>query len=649
MISAKDLTAQIDVIRTYAASETRITELDPIPGVHSFYPDLLLPSEGAPLILLVVPLSSPDALIRTALELAEDPGIALLIAAPRHELRNRAYAAQAPPGVADSVPRILLRAADRSEWFVSVPGLNAPLWIIQAIRDSSAFTLSAARINLSHLGFGRLDPELELLLQADVPAVRLDLDDRSTAVDRTGEIANTLRRIGEVQTDGSVRREDRSFLMLPGPGLPILPEAVLVWSIVAIAVAMISYAGARPRRVRRYATAIRHQFALLLLLFLILWLSLVAANLSLRLLLRLPNVADRALMLIFGKLALGLIILASLFRILHPRIGRPSTAFTGAAILFLVLGAVVSALFALPIGAYFVLMTIFGFLFSLTPRPPVKAIALLLTLLPALYLVLSIASIADIVIVRAFLTPPVYREILIAIFLYPVLLMFFRLDILTREIPLLVVTSMVSLVGLALIAASIITATLEPTEVPVHIRESYAGLDTGEMLLSASTPLSDTVRLTLPDDTTILCDRIPCSRDIPPRAIPFDIRIDRSRILDRTGIVWRVDFDGSPRSMQIRIDSNRDVQLYASDIPSRINPVGSSARRFLLVPGLFPPDPVAGEIVVRTDGEPTRLTITVAAEFEQAPVAVVGDRYETRLMSYVATWSDSRDIQIESP
>ena len=646
-ISADALAAQLDSVYAYAGSDTSVLELDSIPGVHSFYPDLLLPSENAPQVLLVVPLSAPEELLRLALTLSDNPAAALLVAAPRHELRNRAYSALAPSGIADSVPRVLLRTARRSEWIVSVPGSNAPLWIVQAIRESSDISLSAARLNLAHLNFGRLDPELELLLQAGIPAVRLDLNPEEIDPDRSDGISRTLRSIGTVGTESAIRREDRSFFVVPGNRSPILSESILVWSIAAVAIAMIAYAGAKPRRVRRYGTAIRHQFGLLILLFLILWLSLVAANLALRLLLRLPNVSDRALILIFGKLTLGFIVLASLFRILHPRIGRPSTAFTGAAILFLVLGAVVSALFSLPIGAYFVLMTIFGFLFSLTPRPPVKAAALLCTLLPGLYLVLSIASIADTALVRAFLTPPVYREVLIAIFLYPVLLMFFRLDILTRELPLLAVTTMVSIVGVALIAATIITVSLEATELNVSIRESYTQLDTGEVVLSASNVLPGSVTFAVNNETTLLCERMPCTRDVPRRPTPFEISIERSRLLDRTGIAWRVDFAAPPRSMQIRIDSDRDIQLYASDIPSRINPVGAGARRFLLVPGLYPPDPASGEIVVRTDGAPTRITITVAAEFEQERAVVSSDRYEVTTASHLASWSDSRDIEID--
>lgn len=648
-LTGEILNDHLAIVRTTIEGERRSIELTTLPDEHSFYPDILIPSETAPRVLLVVPFSVPEELLTAVLELRNDPSVAILVVAPRREIRNRASAALAPPGVADSVPRVLIRAGEQSEWFVSVPGNNAPLWLVRSIRNAKAIPLSAARLNISYLGFGRPDPELRLLLESRIPAARLDLAYTGIDEERAPDLVNAIRHIGTMGVDPANRAEDRSFLILPIPRIPILSEPVLVWSIVVVAVGMIVYAVARPRQIHRYGRAIRYQVWLLLLLFLILWLSLVAANLALRLLLRIPTVADRPLILAVGKLAVGLIVLALLFRVLHPRLRRPSTAFTGAAILFLVLGAVVSALFSLPLGVYFVLMTMFGFLFSLTPRLPLKALALLLATLPGVYLILSLISIADAGMTRAFLTPPVYREIYTAIFVYPILLMFFRLEILTREIPLLVVTTMLSLVGLAIIIATVITTSKDAATLRVTLRESYTGPDTGEVTLASSSQLVNPIEVELPGDSAILCDQAPCTREVPDRIVPFEITIERSQLLDRTGISWSVAFDEAARSMQVRVDSDRDVQLYASDIPSRINAVGSTARRFLLLPGLYPPNPVGGEVVVRTDGQPTRLTVTVSAEFEQEGVLLRSEGQEVILVSHVATWSESSEVEIDAP
>ncbi len=637
-LAATELTAIADLVFQEADPAREAALLNVERGAHLYLQDILVPALTPPRLLLVVPLALGMDTVSRALALLADPSIAILFSAPRHDVADRSAPSLSPPGIGEEVPRIILGSGPRAEWRVAVPNRVAPIWLVRELRSAPEVALSPGRVNAALLGFGQVDPELRALLEAGLPAARLTIDER--------ELATTLLAVG--RTDIADRPGDRSYLVLPGGRSAIISEPLLVWSIATVAIGMLLFGIARPRRVHRYVMAIRHQAGLLILLFVILLVSLVLSNLVLRPLLRLPNVAGQTALLAIGKLTTGLIILATLFRVLHPRVGRASTAFTGAAIMFLVLSAIVSALFSLPAGAFFVAMTIFGFLFSLTARPGVKAIAFVLTLLPGIYLVVSLTIIADIAMTEALLTPPLIREIVTAVFLFPVLLMFFRLEILTPEVPILVVTTMLSLVGVAVIVATIVTGALESPTARLEVRETYPEGQSGEVSISSSIALGDEFVVMPQGMDEIRCDGSPCERPIEATAVPFSIEIERSSLLDRDAIRWRVDFEREARSMQIRIDTDSDVQLYASDIPSLINPIGTTARQFLLFPGPYPPPTSTGEFVVRASGAETRLVITVSAEFWRDGTRASSETAQIEIIDHAARWSATAVTTVEA-
>jgi hypothetical protein len=606
---------------------------------HRFYPDILIPSADVPELLIVADLTVDTELFR-ALALLESPSTAILFLAPRTSVSEAASVAVAPIGIPNRVPRIIVGTADTTEWIVGVPGTITPLWLARTLRSVENVRLSSGRLNAAYLGFGRSDALLGPLLDANLAAARLDLD-------QPDRLQSIIDAVHASLPSGESRPRDRSYLMIPGRRSPILSEPLLVWSLAVVAIGLLLFAVARPRRVKRYVTAIGHQAGLIIVLFLLLLVSLMASNLVLRVLLRIPQIADETLLLALGKLATGLIVLALLFRAIHPRVGRPSTAFTGAAILFLVMGSIVSAVFSIPVSAFFVLMTLFGFLFSLSAYPPIKAVFFLLTLIPGLYLLFGFTALADSAMTRALLTPPIWREILTAIFVFPILLMFFRLDIITPQLPLLVVVAMLATVGLALISATMITVAAQPREVRITVEERRVADSSPEVVITSDVAFDGIVSVSLPDGEILSCDRSPCVRERSGRDAPFSLQLSRSSLLDRDAIDWRIEVaDRGARTYQIRIDADQEIQLYASDVPSQLNPVGSTARRFLLTPGPYPPDPYTGSVVVRGGETPVRVVVTVTAEFPGTGVDILGSSDRVSLDSYAVYWSETETIEV---
>jgi hypothetical protein len=158
---------------------------------------------------------------------------------------------------------------------------------------------------------------------------------------------------------------------------------------------------------------------------------------------------------------------------------------------------------------------------------------------------------------RRFFARPFSRELLTAVLLFPLLLMFFRLEALTPRVPLLAVMVMVSLISLAFITATIIVEARGTETVTLDVRELFPLEEdrgtvqiptVGEISVRADGRFDGSVRLRLPrTEEVVECSSLPCVQVItagsPP---PLSLGTDFTTILDRNSVRWRVAFATDP-------------------------------------------------------------------------------------------------------
>ena len=567
---------------------------------HSHYRDLLRPSASPSEIVVVVDLGS---------QLLEDrewirrlpPSVAVLVSAPRRDSRDAARIAGALDATASTAPRIYLSAGPRSEWSLAVPGAVAPLWLTSSIMAASPLPVRRADLNAARLGFGREDPLLSTALASDQAAARL-------RVRSSEEIGVALTALpGQLRAlDGAQRRDARNYLVVPLQRDLIIPEAVLVWSIVVITGLVLGYAVARPRRIYRYVRAIGHNLGATVGLFAVLVVSQIVANLVIRLILRVPLIEPDPLALAAGKLSIGVLVLALLYPLLHIRLRRASAVYSGTSLFLMIVGALVAGSSSIILGAFFVVTFVCGFIFSLVRPAALKSLALLAALAPGAYLLLALASVADARMAAELLTPAILRELVTAVIFLPLLLMFFRLEAITPRIPLLPSMVMISLITLALVAATILNGVGDPPPVAVRGEERVAAeagatrvelraLDPGLPAISGRA-----LRLRAPGGRQLICDALPCRETLAARPSPFNLRLEQEQALDRSGIDLFVGFAEPAEELTLIIESSLPVQLYASDLPME-QAVGTTGSRFVSALGPMPPASVSGTFVLRRD------------------------------------------------
>ncbi|MEX2442332.1 MAG: hypothetical protein WD492_01915 [Alkalispirochaeta sp.] len=628
----------------------REVELTNTRGGHSFYPDLFGSATPDPRAILVVDTTDRFPLDADFLSKIPD-SMGVLIVAPRRSPDAVGQVAAALPDMGPDMPRIFLGAAGIDEWRLSVPGEVAPVWLAEAVATKNPVDISLAQLNAARLGFGREDPVLFAALELNLPAARLATTSLEPVLPALAALARTLEQSGT-----ETRRKDTNYLIIPLGEPFIISEVFLVWSIVITGALLLLYAVNRPRRVHRYLRAISHNILAILGLFVVLTASLVASNLVLRLIATIPGTSPAPLVVAAGKFAVGFLVLAFLYPLLHIRLRRSSAVYSGAALLLLLVGAVVSGAVSVILGAFFVVTFVFGFLFSISRPAWLKALLLLCAATPLLYLVIALAAVADTSMADALLRPPPLREGITAVMVLPLLLMFFRLEALTPRIPLLPIMVMVSVVGLALVSATIIEdargVTVSDLSVTAHVPSSSgAG---GQLTVNADLSPASPVAIRLPTGTTISCTTIPCTRAFAPGAAPVRFTVNQSTALDRTSIDWTVEYAVHAEELQMLIESEAPIQLYASSLPT-VQTIGTTARRFEIRPGPFPPETVSGTIILRRAGsgtkEPTAVTLRVVSVFDQTARAQVVDDPETpasrRIASYRTRWVLTEREEIE--
>ena len=592
---------------------------------HSFYPDLLLRATTRPSVLIVVERTDPrPALAQLLADIPESA--ALLVTAPRNDSFVPARVATALPELPADIPRVFLSLGEIDEWRLSVPGAMAPVWLARTIAETNPLPISLAQLNAAHLGFGRRDGNLDMALARGYAAARLETRDQDTARAALDALVAALQTL----PPASIRSQERNYLIVPSDGVVlggpvVLSEQVLVWSIVVTFVLLLLYAVNRPKRVQRYLRAIRHNLAPILGIFLVLVFSLMTGNLALRALAGIERLNPHPLLLAAGKFSIGFILLGLLYPLLHIRLRRASAVYSGASLALLLMGAFVSGAVSLIFGTFFVATFVLGFLFSLARPAWLKALALAAALSPVVYLLIALAAVADTSMAEALLRPPFWRELVTAVLLLPLLLMFFRLEALTPRVPLLVVLVMVSTIGLALVAATIISELQQARTIPVVIRETYpdsaavapsGAPDTGEVTMiganGESAPVA--VVLTAAGQAIAQCDNLPCTRQIVAPAPPATLSGAVSTALDRYTLDWAVAFSEPIDRFRLHIQTDVPVQLYASDLPSE-QPLGSTGQQFTVVPGPFPPERWRSTVVLRRSEEDLgRITLRITTD-----------------------------------
>ncbi|HKK47584.1 MAG TPA: hypothetical protein VJ932_00710, partial [Alkalispirochaeta sp.] len=614
----------------------RTVELTNTRSGHSFYPDLFGSATPDPEAILVV--DPTDRFPVDASFLSRMPeSVAVLIVGPRHAPEALGLVAAALPDVSRAVPRIFLGRAAVNEWRVSVPGDVAPTWLAGAVADDNPVDVSLAQLNAARLGFGLEDPVLRTAMDGDIPAARLavtSLDPVIPALDAMVRNVST----GSVQR----RREDTNYLIVPLEEPFVVAEVYLVWSVVITGGLLLLYAVNRPRRVARYLRAIRHNLLAIAGLFLVLSASLIASNLVLRLVDSIPGTSPPPLVVAAGKFTVGFLVLAALYPLLHIRLRRSSAVYSGAALFLLLVGAVVSGAVSVILGSFFVVAFVFGFLFSIARQAWVKALCLLAATAPLVYLLIALAAVADPAMADALLRPPPQREGLTAVMLLPLLLMFFRLEALTPRLPLVPIMVMLSLIGLALVSATIIVDLRSASTVDLSITARVpATADAGgELTVNANLPLTSPVTVQLPSRATISCETIPCTRTFDPEEPPVRLDVEQSSALDRTSFRWSVEYTSPAEELQLLIESDTPIQLYASTLPA-VQAIGTTSRRFEIRPGPFPPNTSAGTIILRHPSpqeEPTAVTIRVVSVFDETDHAGITEQMASsdhaQLLSY---------------
>jgi hypothetical protein len=624
---------------------------------HSYYPDYLGTGVTNPQLLLIVEADSP-VLDDPALAGAIPPSVALLLVAPRRAPDAAAQVATAVPEVGPGVPRVFLTRGSRDEWRLSVAGHAAPAWFARAITLSGSHPVSLAQLNAARLGFGRRDPNLRTALTRGMVAARLEVTGPASLREALTAAEGALL---ESQRAGRAEVET-NYLILPAPDPVILSEQALVWSIIFTVSILLLRAVSRPKRVHLYVRAIRHNVLPLMGLFAALVLSLMAANLALRAIAGIEGVSPDPLLLAGGKLTLGFLVLSALYPFLHIRLRRSSAVYSGASLLLLLWSALFAGAASVIFGAFFVIAFFFGFLFSLARRPWLKAIALVAALLPGGYLLFALAAVSDPSMAEALLRPPFSRELLTAVLLFPLLLMFFRLEALTPRVPLLAVMVMVSLISLAFITATIIVEARGTETVTLDVRELFPLEEdrgtvqiptVGEISVRADGRFDGSVRLRLPrTEEVVECSSLPCVQVItagsPP---PLSLGTDFTTILDRNSVRWRVAFATDPgqtvTDVRFLVTTDQPMQLYSADLPT-IQATGSIGRRFEVVPGPHPPAEVSGAVILRRPETPAApssagaVTVTIEAIAEFTSTAAGGQRPD----GAVVTGAPGTEVQL---
>jgi|GEM_PF-1809153 len=588
---------------------------------HSWYPDIIVHAKGSTEIVLVLPLETVTPAVIEVLPYLPDQ-VETVIVAPRSDRIRTAEVVRNLRNPDDQTAVVYRFPGEESRWQLAVEGRVTPVWLAQAVTRTDILPFSTVLVNTARLGLGRREPILKAALDNGQVALGLNLADDRLLPDVLAALTDAIA-LSPVRPNRPV---EQNYLIAPltigGAPNVIIPESTLIWSITAVATLMVLVALARPRRIRLYALAIRHNFLLFTGVFLLLSIILISGNLIIRLLATRISLTSVALPLVIGKYSVGLILLTLLHPLLHGRFRRSSTVYTGAALLLLMVGSAIASVFSLILGVFFVIALVAGFLFSLSHNALLKTLFLAMAVLPGVYLLVSVTPVADQQTIHSLLIPALGRELVTAAFLLPPVLMFFRLDILVRKFPVLPVFGMVAGVVLAIAAAAVINTVTSVSDSTVRVLAQFpedpsamTGSIPEDGLITVIGIIDDgEVQVSYNDRSVLRCTTPPCSTTVPTETPPLRLSVQTGRALDRYTIRYSVKYSTPAVAVDIAVHTDHPVQLYAAAMPADVPP-GDTVSHILFQPGPFPPKTHSGTVVLRDVPEGTRVTVEIHARF----------------------------------
>lgn len=590
---------------------------------HSFYPSFLIGPAETAAVLLVIGIDAPDHVWSTALRLADEFAV-IVVGAPDNPDRVAAMAARGadlPP----DLPRIVLQAGNRFEWELGTPQSVAPVWVARGIAAVAGTNLSAPRLFAARLGYGAENRVLDGILRREVGAAQLTLD-QATAADQVPTIRGALRRLAFTDQ----RAWERHYLVLPalpfgaGPYNPtVIGESVMVWSVVGAIAALLAIAMLRPQRTRRYVHVLSRRLPLLLILIAVTSGALIGANAVIGSLAREALGAVPPLVLAFGKIALAVLTGAVALIALHVHFMRGTTVYAAAAILFFLVLLIAAAFWNLALVPLLLWSLTAATLFSLARNAVIKALWFLVAITPLLFQSLALLTLGDPRLVEDLLTPTFTFEVLVAIALLPVLLMFLRLDFLTRRVPLFRWAAHLAAVTVLVTALLSAMYYMNPPPVVPSVTQITDVGGAARFVVSASaTPTADffPVRIVRDGEEVVIgsCEALPCNAESsvePPGAVEARI----AQRLERYQVNLTVQHAREAQNVRLVIDFDRPVQLYESSLPATPD-VGATANRFVLHPGASPPARWTAVLVVWPQTTPVVSQVTIDAARPTAEV-----------------------------
>lgn len=594
---------------------------------HSFWEDQYRPAQGDAEMLLVVPWKQRDQFVSLFQSPALQENVAILIPAPRRDPAAAVALIQELPISVRNMATVFLDTSGSPRWYAAVPYAVTPFWLVQMVLRHSEIPMATNELSASRLGFGREDTRMSQALSAGISAIRLE-GAMSPEV-----IPDILRIVTHKNSQEHTNRSHSvNYMIVPGWKSVLIPEPILVAQYIFLTAILIVYSLFRPAKLRQFRRALGHNISAIIISFSFLFASLIVGNLMIRLIQHILPPESSVLLLMSGKASLAMMTLGILAITVQRNTQRVAAVFSGAAVVLLFLGALTIASISIVIGMYLTVSFFFTILFSLSRSTVFKGLYFVLSLTPMGYLLGTLALLNDLPMVEQLLTPQLHQEVITAIILLPALLMLFRLDSLTPRIPLVPIMTMFATVGVALVAAFVIHILQAEPRSQVSLLQRYIVSD--GTLIHGTIHLRDVMdegnsrpySIHIPQYGTVTCSFLPCTADFsftpefdnPPLLSGI---VEITSVLDRYTVSWTVTALQELEDIQIRFTLPTEVQLYASDVPTR-QPMGHQGTVFHLDNGPAPPREFGGSIVFRTPVTPELVDTHITARVHQSTTEI---------------------------
>jgi hypothetical protein len=545
--------------------------------------------------------------------------------------------------------RVLVRSGGR--------GIVTPYWLmnrsVDALREARVpFRLPGEEIQIFRMGTTDERTAIEPYLKAGYPSVGLEGENNGieplNESDWLSSFSSFLRGIMAANSTGIPEEWDRHYLLLQAGGISLIIGEKLYLSILLGTLAvLLLYSLIFRRGLKKYLRTLARNIPAILPLAGVAFLFLVAGTYALQGILSLRGFSMlwtyAPLEFLAFKICIALFLYAALYNVMRrlpfPRNG---SFYSAAALFFLLIDIGVIAVFNISFTYYFLWAFVFVFLSALVRGRYMKA----LLFLPAPFWGLR-------GLITVFLTPalpfshflllsPLWGNLLAAGVSLPIILMLLRLGlvfpgkgIMRRRVRELVLAGLLLAVGGAL-AVRLVTfspfsaSRPQPLVATQTIRVAASGgTESTSLDIESPAPLgaltvSDPrgTRAIHPPGTSV---RLPLMRV----ASPLQIVQDSSEFLQQRNVQLRVQMPSSPRLVVVTLTSEDDFILFDSSYPS----IRESPRRYRLLIGTFPPNPLPIQLTLPSDGT---FTLTLTAEFDTPLIgAAVGAGIDTRVSTRV--------------